>query len=218
MNITIRKKIYWSFSVLVSLFVINGAITIITLNNNKKSSFSLSNVIDPSLQAMDDLKKMMLESKMYTTNWVFLRYKQEDKDSLRRLHSPEYRQLRSRLDRYAEKWANRIWIDSLNNIYGGFEQLLRIERGIMGSLGEFKDYDDPVTKLEAEQKVEDEILPRTTALMSSLSNIITYEQGIRGEVNSKLESSGRLLSKIIMLQSVFIILFGFFLSSYFAKG
>src|ERR1700722_12444126 len=133
MNITIRKKIYWSFSVLVSLFVINGAITIITLGNNKKSSSNLSNVIDPSLQAMDDFKKMMLESKMYTTNWVFLRYKQEEKDSLK-------------------------WVDSLNNIYTGFEQLLRIERGIMGSLGEFKDYDDPVTKLEAEQKVEEEIL------------------------------------------------------------
>src|SRR3984957_8716503 len=218
MNITIRKKIYWSFSVLVSLFVINGAITIITLGNNKKSSSSLSNVIDPSLQAMDDFKKMMLESKMYTTNWVFLRYKQEDKDSLRRLHSPEYRQLRSRLDGYAEKWPNRIWVDSLQNIYTGFEQLLRIERSIMGSLGGFKDYDDPVTKLEAEQKVEEEILPRTTALMSSLSNINAHEQGIRAEVNSRMESSSKLLSKIIMLQSIVIIFFGFFLASYFAKG
>src|SRR3984957_21046080 len=107
-NTTIKKRIYRSFSLLVSLFVINGAITIITLYHNKKASSSLSDVIDPSLQAMDDFKKMMLESKMYTTNWVFLRYKQEDKDSLRRLHSPEYRQLRSRLDGYAEKWPNRI--------------------------------------------------------------------------------------------------------------
>jgi signal transduction histidine kinase/CheY-like chemotaxis protein len=218
MNITIRKKIYWGFSVLVCLFVINGAITIITLNKNKKSASNLSNVIDPSLQAMDDLKKMMLESKMYTTNWVFLRYKEEDKDSLKRLHSPEYRQLRSRLDSYAEKWPNSIWVDSLNNVYIGFEQLLRIERSIMGSLGEFKDYDDPVTKLEAERKVEEEVLPRTTALMRSLSNVIAFEQGVRAEVNSRLESSSQLLSKIIILQSVVIIIVGFFLSSYFAKG
>ena len=38
----------------------------------------------------------------------------------------------------------------------------------MGSLKVFKDYDDPVIKLEAERKVEEEILPRTAALMSSL--------------------------------------------------
>jgi signal transduction histidine kinase/CheY-like chemotaxis protein len=218
MNITIKKRIYWSFSLLVSLFVINGTVTIITLNSSKKSSFSLSNVIDPSLQAMADFKKMMLESKMYTTNWVFLRYKQEDKDSLLKLHNPEYRQLRARLDSYAGQWTNRDWVDSLNGVYAGFEQLLRIERSIMGSLAGFNDYDDPVIKLEAEQKIEDEVLPRTTALMSSLNNINTREQGIRAEINSRLESSRNLLSKIIIVQSVVIVLFGFLLSSYFAKG
>src|SRR3984957_10480708 len=149
MNITIRKKIYWSFSVLVSLFVINGAITIITLYHNKKASSSLSDVIDPSLQAMDDFKKMMLESKMYTTNWVFLRYKQEDKELLKKIHDPDYRVLRARIDGYADQWKNKVWVDSLNKVYAGFEQLLLIERSIMGSLHEFKDYDDPVTKLEA---------------------------------------------------------------------
>ena len=217
-NITIKKRIYWSFSLLVSLFVVNGTITIITLNNSKKSSSSLSKVIDPSLQTMDDFKKMMLESKMYTTNWVFLRYKQEDKDSLKKLHNPEYRQLRSRLESYAEQWTTKDWVDSLNRVYTGFEQLLRIERGIMGSLNKFKDYDDPVTKLEAERKIEEEVLPRTTALMNSLSNITAYEQGIRGQVNSRLESSSTLLSKIIIVQAVVVIIFGFFLSMYFAKG
>ncbi len=217
MTITIKKKIYWSFSLLVSLFVINGAITIITLDNSKKSSSRLSKIVDPSVQAIDDFKKMMLESKMYTTNWVFLRYKQEDKDSLIKLHNPEYRQLRSRLESYALQWTNRDWLDSLNIVCTGFEQLLRIERNIMGSLGEFKDYDDPVIKLEAERKIEEEVLPRTTALMSSLNNISIHEQRIRAEINSRLESSSKLLTKIIILRSVFVIAFGFLLSSYFAK-
>jgi signal transduction histidine kinase/DNA-binding response OmpR family regulator len=199
------------------LFVVNGVITIITLSNNKKASSGLSRVIDPSLQAMDEFKKMMLESKMYTTNWVFLRYKQEDKELLKELHATDYRKLRSRLDSYAEQWENKDWVDSLGGVYAGFEQLLRIERGIMGSLKEFKDYDDPVTKLEAEQKIEEEVLPRTTALMNSLSNINTFEQGIRNEVNSRVESSSRLLSKVIIGQSIVIIFIGISLSLYFAK-
>jgi len=217
MNITIKRRIYWSFSLLVSLFVVNGVITIITLSNNKKSSSTLSRVIDPSLQAMDEFKKMMLESKMYTTNWVFLRYKQEDKELLKELHSTDYRKLRSGLDSYAEQWTNKEWVDSLDRVYAGFEQLLLIERGLMGSLKEFKDYDDPVTKLEAERKIEEEVLPRTTALMNSLSNIYTFEQGIRNQVNGRLESSSRLLSKVIFGQSIAIIFIGIFLSMYFAK-
>src|SRR5438445_6012589 len=100
-NITIKKRIYWSFSLLVSLFVINGVLTIITLNNNKKSSANLTKVVNPSLQAMEDFKKMMLESKMYATNWVFLRYKQEDKESLNKLHNTDYRELKERINGYA---------------------------------------------------------------------------------------------------------------------
>jgi len=217
-NVTIKKRIYWSFSLLVTLFVINGTITIVTLNSYKKSSSSLSKVIEPSLQAMDDFKKMMLESKMFTTNWVFLRYKEEDKASLRKIHNPDYEHLRARLNGYAGEWTNHVWVDSLNSVFAGFEQLLGIESGIMASLGDFKDYDDPVTKLEAEREVEEEILPRTTALMNALSNINAYEQEIKGQINRRVESSSNLLRNVIIVQSVVIIFLGFFFSMYFARG
>lgn len=217
-NITIRKRISWSFFLLVSLFVINGVITIITLNNNKKSSAHLSEIIDPSLQAMDDFKKMMLESKMYTTNWVFLRYNQEDKELLRKLHRQDYGELKVRINSYAGGWANKTWADSLKRLYAGFDQLLGIESTIMGSLREFKDYDDPVIKLEAERNIEEEVLPRTDALMSSLNNIHSYEQEIRRRVNSDLESSTRVLRNIIIVQAVSIIFVGFFLSLYLARA
>src|SRR6185295_13533263 len=107
---------------------------------------------------------------------------------------------------------NKGAVDSLHHIYAGFEELLAIEKDIMGSLKEFKDYDDPVTKLEAEREIEEEVLPRTAALMSSLSNINAYEQEIRRQVNSRLERSSRLLRNIIIAKSITIILAGFFLS------
>src|SRR5690242_2500118 len=119
-NITIKRRIYWSFAMLVSLFVINGIITFITLHNNKRSSAYLSQVIDPSLQSLDNFEKLMVESKMYTTNWVFLRYKQKDKIKLEQLHSSEYLKLRSRINRYAPYWPNKNWADSLNKVYAGF--------------------------------------------------------------------------------------------------
>jgi signal transduction histidine kinase/DNA-binding response OmpR family regulator len=218
MNITIKKRIYWSFSLLVSLFVINGALTIITLHNNKKLSAKLSKVVDPSLQAMDDFKKMMLESKMYATNWVFLRYKQEDKELLKKLHNPEYGELKERLNRYAGQWANKNWVDSLGRVYAGFEKLLEIEKSIMGSLKEFKDYNDPVIKLEAERKIEEEVLPMTEALMNSLDDIADYGQEVRREVDTRLERSSQVLSRIVIGQSIAIIIAGLFLSMFLARS
>jgi signal transduction histidine kinase/CheY-like chemotaxis protein len=216
-NITIKRRIYWSFAVLVSLFVINGIITFITLHNNKKSSANLSQVIDPSLQSLDKFERMMVESKMYTTNWVFLRYKQEDKNSLKKLHNFDYRKLRSRINSYAQFWPNKNWTDSLNKVYAGFDEVLVMEKAIMGSLNGFNDYDDPVTKLEAETKLEEAILPRTDELINSLSNISSYIQSIRRQENIKLTRSTKELRILIILLAFTIIFGGLFLSIYLAN-
>src|ERR1044072_8867486 len=111
MNLNIKQRIYWSFALLVCLFVVNGIITITTLNSIKKQSSRLSNVVDPSLQSLDDFKKMMLESKMYTTNWVFLRYKEEDKELLNKIHASDYKALKSRINTYTPQWINKNWVD-----------------------------------------------------------------------------------------------------------
>jgi signal transduction histidine kinase/CheY-like chemotaxis protein len=217
MQIRIKSRIYLSFSLLVFLFVANGVITIATLSNNRKLSAHLSGIVDPSLQSMDDFKKMMLESKMYATNWVFLRYKEGDKRSLRNIHDSSYGALKARLNHYVDGWGDKNRADKLRNVYTGFEQLLAIEKGIMGSLKEFKDYDDPVIKLEAERLVEEEVLPRTTALMNDLSNINDLLRAERLQENSNLERSSMQLRALIIILAVTIIFAGLFFSIYMSR-
>jgi len=217
MTVSIKKRIYGSFALFVALFVINGVITVITLNSNKRSAERLSGVIDPSLQAMEDFKKVLLESKMYITNWVFLRYSQDDKERLKRLHASDYAELKTRLDACAGQWKSVDWVDSLHKIYTGFNRLLYIERTIMSSLKEFKDYDDPVIKLEAERQVEDEILPRTAALISDMNRIISFGQKLRNQENARLERSSTLLRNMIIVLAITIVLAGVFLSLYMAR-
>jgi signal transduction histidine kinase len=214
---SIRQRIQWSFTLLVGLFVVNGVITIITLNSNKKLSARLSKVVEPSLQSMDEFKKMMLESKMYSTNWVFLRYKQEDKDMLKQLHDVDYAVLKKRINGYSSQWENKTWVDSLQKIYTGFEQLLHIERELMNSLKTFTDYDDPVIKLQAERQVEDEILPRTTSLMAALNVIHAHGMTVRQQENTRLENTSVRLRLLIILLTLTIILVGIFLARYMMK-
>ena len=214
MNISLKRRIYLSFSLLVSLFVISGTFTIVTLDNVKQSYSHLSQVVDPSLQSLDDFKRMMLESKMYTTNWVFLRSSQEDKDALQKLHDHDYQELQSKLNKYAALWIYKSCRDSLQKIYAGFDQLLAVEKGIMGSLRSFRDYDDPVIKLEAERQIEDEILPRTAASINTLNHLYSIEQGIRLQENKGLERSSMRLKSLIVLLAITIILVGAALSVY----
>ncbi len=214
MQIRIKSKIYWSFSVLVLLFVINGVITITTLNSNRKLAAHLNGVVDPSLQAIEDFQNMLVKSKLYTTNWVFLRFNQEDKASLKNLHDSAYYSLKSRLDNLAQQWENRNWIDSLHKVYAGFNQLLAVEKDIMGTLKEFKDYDDPVLKLEAEEKIEEEILPRTTELISALDNLHTLIKNVQVQENDTLDHSSVKLRSFIIILAITIIFTGLFFSIY----
>jgi len=217
LHLNIRQRIYCSFSLLVFLFVINGIITIITLNNNKKLSENISKIIDPSLQAAEDLEDILIGSKMYTTNWVFLRSNQQDKKALEKLHNDEYPKLKRRLNLLFVKLDDKSKADSLHKIFAGFEELLAVEKKLMASLSKFDDYDDPVTKLEAERIVEDELLPRTSVLINSLSRIVAGMQNIRVQKNNDLDHSSMLLRMIISILALTIIGIGIFLSLYMAK-
>jgi signal transduction histidine kinase len=217
-NLTLKHRIYGSFSLLVCLFVLNCIITIVSINKIKNLSNRLTKVVEPSLQSLDDFKKLMVESKMYTTNWVFLRANQEDKELLNKLHNADYPKLKPRIDYCATNWRDRNWVDTLNNIYKGFEELLAIEKEIMLSLHTFDDYNDPVLKLEAEQKIEEEILPRTTSLINSLDRMIVFGTGVRASENGRLEQVSMNLRFFILLLAILIVCAGFFLSRYMTRA
>ncbi|OQP58231.1 hypothetical protein A3860_07860 [Niastella vici] len=217
MKFSIKKRIAFSFSLLGSVFLINAAITIFTLLKNHRITERTSNVVLPSMQAIDELNTMLLESKMYTTNWVFLRGNQEDKEQLKKIHEKEYYALKDKLTAYTDDWAQKSITDSLQQVYTHFEQLLAVEKEIMHSLQKFEDYDDPVTKLEAERKVEDEVLPQTAAIVSSLDNILKLGNQFMAAERNRLGQRQFKLRVFIIVLSVAFLIIGFLLSVYFSK-
>src|SRR5450631_971368 len=106
-SVSIRRRIYLSFSLLVSLFVLNCFITFFTLNNNKRLSGDISTVIDPALQSLEDFADMVVDSKMYSTNWVFLRSNQADKDALKSLHDIDYPKVKRTMNLLSVRLNNR---------------------------------------------------------------------------------------------------------------
>jgi methyl-accepting chemotaxis protein len=217
MTISIKRRIYWSFFLLVSLFLMNGIVTFITLVKNQKLSNHIYGVIDPSLRGMDDFNKMLIESKMYCTNWVFLRSSQNDKDALLKLQNVDYKKMKQKLGGYVMEWTHRELIDSLENVFGGFEQLLSKEKEITSTLVKFEDYDDPMTRMEAERVVEDEVLPRTEALVRSLEFVIIKMQRVKNGQEAVLKQSSGYLRMLIVTLCIITVCAGLFLSVYMTK-
>ncbi len=217
MNVSIRGRIYFSFFLLVLLFVINGLMTIVTLQQNQKLADHISNVIAPSVQALNDFGDMLVESKMYSTNWVFLRSDENDKNALLKLHNKDYAALKARLNTLSFLWKDKYLADSLNKVYSSFEKLLLTENEIIGSLKKFEDYDNPAIKLEAERVIEDEVIPQTITMMSSLDRAINYYNNIRVTEGYMLNQSYMRLRVFIVFLGITIICTGLFLSFYMTK-
>jgi signal transduction histidine kinase len=217
LHLSIKQRIIWSFTLLACLFVVSVVVTNIILHKSREMSNRLTEVVDPSLKGLDDFRRIMLESKMYTTNWVFLRYKQEDKDMLKKIHDNDYKEVKSRLEGYSRAWEGKTWVDSLHSLFNGFEELLAIEGNIMQSLQNFSDYDDPVIKLEAERIVEDDILPRTTKLLGCLDTIYDRGMTIQVEEGVKLEKASMNLRMFTIILAIATICAGIFLSVYMTK-
>jgi len=217
LSISIKQRIYLGFFILVSLFVVNAIVTNKTLDTQRRATAYLYETVNPSLESLGELKSVLLESKMYTTNWVFLRYSEEDKNQLRKLHQKDYPILKQKISRLSIYWTAPGSNDSLHNLFDSFEELLTIERQIMHSLEHFADYDDPVAKLEAESKVEDEILPRTALLINTLSGIYNKGVEVRDTQNALLKSSTTKLRWSILVLAIVITCTAIFLSIYMTK-
>ena len=214
LNMSITKRIYLSFFLLVSLFGFYSIVTIITLNDNRVLSKHISEVLDPMLQENSDFRKLLLESKMYTTNWVFLGAKQEDKDALVDLHKNRYSQLKIRTHLLINKMADPALTDSVNKEFASFDQLVVYEKEIMKTLIVFDDYQDPFKRLNSEHIIETEILPRTDALILMHDHINAITQNIRGEAQAKLDASTMRLRILILSMMIVLLIIGFALAKY----
>src|ERR1044072_5255681 len=123
MKLSIKQRIAFSFWFLGGIFIINGFITIVTLIRNHKHSEKISNVVLPGLQSIEDLNTVLLKSKMYTSNWVFLRSGQEDKTQLKKIHETEYYDIKKTIASYTSNWGQKKINDSLQQVFVRFEQL-----------------------------------------------------------------------------------------------
>ncbi|HTL09500.1 MAG TPA: response regulator [Chitinophagaceae bacterium] len=217
MNISIKKRIFISFSLLVFLFIVNGIATLLTLQKNKQRSENISTVIDPALQVMEEYQQLLTQSKMYATNWVFLRSRQEDRNALLQLHSSAYPSLQARLDSSFTALRNPVLKKQLAALTRSFDTVLLKEKAIMSLLQDFENYDDVVARMEAETLLEEEVLPRSNALLTEVSSIVASLKSMRHEKNEELKHSAALLRTVISVLATVMVATAILLSLYLAQ-
>ena len=179
LRLTIGNKILGGFLILIALFIVNGAIIFWKGNVIDNVVNSSSQVYRPSQDAIKDFILMVTRSKMLVTNWVYLQTNQEDKNALRQLQDYEYPAIRETITKLMPTWesdSQRLWMDT---VFLKFDTLLNAQKqSIMANLQSFENYEDPLTKLLAEDAIESQIIPRTSDLISRLNRIAAKQNQV----------------------------------------
>ena len=214
----IGTKIFGGFLILIILFIVNASIIFYNGNVIDGVVKRSSEVIRPSKEAISDFILLVTRSKMLITNWVYLQSNTDDKDALRNLHEFDYPEMKDKITGLMEQWeldTQKILMDSA---FREFEKLLDVEKEVMSQLVTFENYEDPLTKLLAEDAIESQVIPLTTSINELLLDIAQRQQGVTEESDEELQSAADQLRNITILLGIIIVVLSLLLALVMARS
>lgn len=200
-------KITFVFALVIMIVVANVCFNYYIIHKNKATVAQMTEVINPYIEALEKLNLIVTESKMYSTNWVYLQNSSEDKKNLDSLQKTQFPNLKKRLDGQLLKLNKKQDADSLMDVFIKFFKLEQVEKEIMTTLVTFDDYENAQKKFKCEELVESEILPRSQAIMAQLKGIIHRNRETAFKMKAEIQKDSDRMTTFMLLASVGLFIF-----------
>ena len=206
---SIGNKILLGFFSLIIIFAVIATIVVVTNSKNNQLIEKSSTNIRPSVNALQEFKHLVTQSKMLVTNWVYLQSNDIDKKALKDLHNVAYPNLKEQINELKASWEIDTLQQQMDSIFLDFEALLKTEQdNVMSKLVTFDHYEDPFIKLTAAETIESEVLPQSAAIMKSLEKIsdIIVQTDREQQLTIRAESDS--LTKMAVVSAVIVVILG----------
>lgn len=217
-KLKIGNKIFGGFLILIILFIVNASIIFYNGNLIDQVANRSSEIIRPSEEAINDFILLVNQSKMLATNWVYLQSNTDDKEALKNQHQFEYPKLKQNLKQLMKSWkidSQKVLMDSA---FIQFEELMKIEQDIMDELVTFENYEDPLTKLMAEDAIESQVIPLTTSIISNLKKVARIQEELTAQSDADLKVAADQLRYITIILGVVIVILGLLSAFFMARS
>jgi serine phosphatase RsbU (regulator of sigma subunit) len=212
-------KVTLAFVGIILIVIINLVFSIYITQKNKSRLNEISDVVTPFTESLEKFDHVVTENKMYATNWVFLEFSQDDKDSLVALQTKRYPFVKKELSSYLTKINLPAEADSVNDVFKQFEELIKIEKeAIMDVLIKTEDYNNTLVKLECEDVVQMEVLPRSHKILTKLSGINARNRIYADKTRNELQSAASRSMTIMLIASVVLCLIIVFTMSFISRA
>lgn len=107
----------------------------------------------------------------------------------------------------------------MDSAFAEFEKLMKVEQEVvMTQLVTFENYEDPLTKLLAEDAIESQVIPLTASVIENLSKVAEVQQMITEESDADLKTAADQLRNITIVLGVIIVILGLLSAFFMARS
>ena len=197
---TIGKKIGAGFGILILCVVGIFYVTDDTLNSSVKRNEAITKINNPSVDALEELKLVIVRSKMLIFNWVYYQSHEDhpDKVKLIRLTEQELPLIKKKINSLASYWSDEDQ-EKINNVFSDIEALFILHEEVRTLLPDWESYEDSQSKFLANFMVGDD------GEIYAQSNDVIYQ--LDDLINNQKFNSDKLTNAMLMqfnkLQSLF---------------
>ncbi|OIP00872.1 MAG: hypothetical protein AUJ98_06230 [Bacteroidetes bacterium CG2_30_33_31] len=203
------KKLVIGFFVVLSITLFSAIFSSITINENSKINRHISNDIYPFMDKLGEFEQIVLNSKMLSTNWVYLQYNTEDKEELKKLINEDYPRIKQEiLASYIA--AGRIEErDTLKLIFNKMDNLLAEESELIKTLITFADYENAEKLFGGEEIIESRVIPQSAEIKNLLNHFILRTKKGNDNIREKMLYSFKKLeiTSVFFGFGMFVIIF-----------
>ncbi|HAI74924.1 MAG TPA: histidine kinase [Microscillaceae bacterium] len=216
-TLSIRQKIIGGFLIIILIFNINGVFSVISINQSDAIIRESAEVVNPSLEQIENFRLLVTQSRMYITNWVYQQAStEEERTLLKNLHT-SYPDLKDRLSKLKTQWADGQQIASIDSVIVAFDKVVKLQKKIMNDLAEEEDYKNDALVTASRSLLLQNILPESKLLLSKLEVLSRKKQNETEYAKvSLIEAFNRL--RLITVGLGAFLLFGGLISAFIISG
>ena len=189
---SIGRKISLGFAVVIVSTIIAFYITNKTFVESQQINEEITNNHTPSIAKLEELKLMIVRSKMMINNWVYLPSpsENEDKVSLNKLTIAEYPRLKIEIETLSKQWEDSTK-NELPPLFQKIEELWSSHEVIKGILNGVEAYNESLNLFYANSMVEEggEVDILTDEILYQLNELIKIKKATTAEITGKMIDS-----------------------------
>ncbi|MBI2281531.1 MAG: SpoIIE family protein phosphatase [Bacteroidetes bacterium] len=208
---TIGKKIGTGFGVLILFVVIVFYTTYETLNSSIKINDNITNVNNPSVTSLEDLRLLVVRSKMLIFNWIYNQSESEhpDKQNLIRLKERDYPFIKKKIVTLSTNWTKKDQL-KITKVFQNLDELFELHEEVKALLPNWDSYEDPESKFLANFMVGDggDIYTKTNEILFQLNDLIDNQKFESTSVTESMQTSFSFLKQLFKILGIALVIGG----------